>query len=178
MQFELARGDPFDAAPDTGVFGRLLDMLKKQGHHTSANNVIGEKQMLQGFPEYQSAVYEVSLTNPAELNKYPTVNDLFDVAKQLNGVGEVGNSFLGEAWAESVSTALYEHDQMLAFAAAGIQVTDYPLNGESSLSKGLNAIANQMKSRDFRYVNREIFVLRQGGFDMHGGSEVSYYDSI
>ena len=148
-------------------------MLKKHGHHTSANNVNGEKQMLQGFPEYQSAVHEISLSDPTELNKYPTVTDLFDVAKQLNGVGELGNSFIGESWAESVSTALYEHNQMLAIAAAGIHVTDYPLNGESSLSKGLNAIANHMVSRDFRNINREIFVLRHGGFDMHGGSEVS-----
>lgn len=37
----------------------------------------------------------------------------------------------------------------------------------------LNAISNHMVSRDFRNVNREIFVLRLGGFDMHGGSEVS-----
>ena len=173
MQHILARGDPYDEAGDTGVFGRLLDMLKKKGHHTSANNLKGDKQMLQGFPEYQSTIVEVTLSSPSELNKYATVTDLFDVARQLNGVGEVGNSFFSEAWAESLSAALYDHDQILAAAAAGIEVTDYPLNGESSLSKGLNAIANHMLSRDFRNVNRDIYVLREGGFDMHKSSEVS-----
>ena len=173
MQYELARSDPYDEAPDTGVFGRLLNMLKKQGHHTSANNLYGEKQMLQGLPEFLSSVSEVSLSDPTDLNQHPTVTDLFDVARQLNGVGELGNSFLSEAWAESVSTALYEHDQQMAIAEAGIQVVDYPLNGESQLSKNLNAVANHMMTRDFRNVNRDVYVLRQGGFDMHGGSEVS-----
>jgi hypothetical protein len=148
-------------------------MLQKQGHHTSANNLNGEKQMLQGFPEYKNAVNEVKLSTPKDLNQYPTVTDLFDVAKQLNGVGELGNSFFGEAWADSVSTALFEHEQLMAIAAAGIEVTDYPLNEDSSLSKGLNAIANHMLSRDFRNVNREIYVLREGGFDMHHSSDVS-----
>jgi hypothetical protein len=173
MQYNLARGDPYDEAPATGVFGRLLDMLQKQGHHTSANNVRGDKQMLQGFPEYQNNIYEVTLSDPKDLNQYPTVTDLFDVAKQLNGVGELGNSFFGEAWADSVSTALFEHEQLLAAAVAGIEVSDYPLNGESSLSKGLNAIANHMLSRNFRNVNRDIYVLREGGFDMHKSSDVS-----
>lgn len=173
MQYEMARCDPYDEAPDTGVFGRLLDMLQKQGHHTSANNLNGEKQMLQGFAEYQNTIHEVTLSTPKDLNQYATVSDLFDVAKNLNGVGEVGNSFFSEAWSESVSAALFEHEQSMEMAAAGIEVTDYPLNGESSLSKGLNAIANHMLSRDFRNVNRDIYVLREGGFDMHKSSEVS-----
>lgn len=173
MQYQLARGDPYDEAPDTGVFGRLLDMLQKQGHHTSANNLNGEKQMLQGFPEYLNTIHEVALSAPTDLNQYPTVTDLYDVAKNLNGVGELGNSFFGEAWSESVSAALFEQEQSMAIAAAGIEVTDYPLNGESRLSKGLNAIANHMLSRDFRNVNRDIYVLREGGFDMHKSSEVS-----
>ncbi len=173
MQYQLARGDPYDEAPDTGVFGRLLDMLQKRGHHTSANNLKGEKTMLQGFPQNQNTVHEVSLSNPSDLNQYPTVTDLIDVAKQLNGVGELGNSFFGEAWSESVSTAFFEHEQSMAMAAAGIEVTDYPLNEYSKLSEGLNAIANHMLSRDFRNVNRDIYVLRHGGFDMHHSSEVS-----
>ena len=129
--------------------------------------------MLQGFPEYKNTITEVTLSNPKDLNQYPTVTNLFDVAKQLNGVGELGNSFFGEAWADSMSTALFEHEKLMAIAAAGIEVTDYPLNGESNLSKGLNAIANHMLSREFRNVNRDIFVLRQGGFDMHHSSDVS-----
>ncbi len=173
MSHELYRGDPYGKAEATGVFGRILDMLQKQGHHTSANNVYGDKDMLIGFPENQNPVPEVTLGSPAVLNKYPTVENLFDVAKQLNGVGEVGNSFFSEAWAEAMSTALFEHDQQMAIAEAGIEVTDYPYNSASKLSKSLNAVANYILTRDFRNVNRDMFVVREGGFDMHGGDDLA-----
>ena len=173
MSYELYRGDPYRALEDSGVFGRMLNFLQQQGHHTAANNVYGEKQMLVGLPEFQSPVADVKLGSSLDLNKYPTVSDLFDVARQLNGVGEHGNSFFSEAWAESFSTALFEHKQQMEIAEAGIEVMDYPYNAESSLSKSLNAVANHMLSRDFRNVNREIYVVRKGGFDMHGGDGLS-----
>ncbi len=40
MTREQLKLDPHDQNPGTGVGGRLLDMLKKNGHQTSGNNTV------------------------------------------------------------------------------------------------------------------------------------------
>ena len=195
MKHELYRGDPYGEQPETGVFGRLIDQLKLKGLHTSANNLNDDKLMLQGDSVYQNAIQDVQLGTPKDLNMYPTVGNLFQVAKQLNGVGELGNSFFAETFAgkflivliavsrfaqtltslfasERVSTALFEHEQMMAISEAGYEVLDYPLIADSVISSKLNAVANHILSRDFRKVNRDLYVVGIGGFDMHETNEV------
>lgn len=103
----------------------------------------------------------------AVLNKYATVENLIDVVKQLNGVGETGNSVLSEYWSSRVSASLFEQEQMHEIAAIPeFIVSDYPTSSVK-LASSFKAIAGHMKSREYRKVNRDVFVLSQGGFDMH-----------
>ena len=109
----------------------------------------------------------VSTKNPTALNKYPTIGNLIDAVKQLNGVGGVGNSVLSEQWSSRVASALFEHEQMIEISSMSeFDLTNYP-ESTMKLASQFKAVAGYMKSRAFRKVNREAFVVSQNGFDMH-----------
>lgn len=108
----------------------------------------------------------VSTSPPAALNNFPTVENLIEVVKQLNGVGDAGNSLLSEHWSSRVASSLYEQEQSIELASMPqFDVSDYPATDQ--LSRGFQAVAGYMKSRNYRNVNRDMFVVSQGGYDMH-----------
>ncbi|KAL7539583.1 hypothetical protein ACHAXR_009408 [Thalassiosira sp. AJA248-18] len=173
MQNSFYTSDIHHANPGTGVFGRILDILKQQGLHTSANNVDNGMTMLSGDQAFDNPVYTVSTKSPQVLNKYPTVDNLIEVVKSLNGVGDTGNSLLSEYWSSRVAAALFEHEQMHDIAAVPeFEISDYP-ETSVQLTSSFKAIAGYMKSREYRKVNRDVFVLSQGGFDMHSEDKLA-----
>lgn len=169
MQHAFYTADLHDSNTGTGVMGRILDVLKRKGLQTSANDVQnGGMAMLTGDQKFNNPVYTVSTKSPIDLNKLPTVENLIDVVKLLNGVGETGNSVLGEYWSSRVASSMFEHELMHEIAdIPEFEITDYPVNSEVKLTSRLKAVAGYMKSREYRNVNRDVFVVTQGGYDMH-----------
>ena len=118
------------------------------------------------------SICKVSTKSPQALNWAPTVDGLVDVVKSLNGVGEIGNSQLSEYWSSRVAASLFELEQMQDIAAIPeFEITDYP-ETSVKLTSSFKAIAGYMKSREYRKVNRDVFFLTQGGYDMHFADEL------
>ena len=65
------------------------DKLRLKGFQTAANARGAGGGMLQGDQEYKNPVYGVSTGAPQALNQDPTINNIYEVVKELNGVGEV-----------------------------------------------------------------------------------------
>ena len=153
----------------------ITDILKIKGLHTSANSVGGFAfgGMLSGDQMYQNPVFTVSTqSEPPELNKKPTIGNILDEVKLLNGVGAAANSLLGEHWSSRVASSLFEHELMHEIAAIPeFTVVDY--SAPDKLSAAFRAVAGYMKSREYRKVNREAFVLKHKGFDMHKADELA-----
>jgi len=98
MQHEFYTGDPYEENPGTGVFGRMLDMLKERGYSTSANSVSGGGEtMLTGDQSFNNPVWNIGIKAQPPLDMTPTVENLYDAVKKINGIGEVGNSFVSHA---------------------------------------------------------------------------------
>ena len=171
MQHEFFTGDPYEENPGTGVFGRMLDMLKVRGYHTSANSVSGGGEtMLTGDQAYNNPVFGLGIKAPSSLDKTPTVQNAYDVIKQINGIGEVGNSFLSETWSSRLSTALFEHEQLKAIAEeTKFNIPGYVVDSREPLTLQLKAVAEFMKSREHRKVNRDVFIVPHAGYDLHSG---------
>lgn len=157
MLHEASTGDPYEVNAGTGVWGRMLDMLKENGYQTSANSVSGSGEgALTGDQLYSNPVWSVSTSPLNTMNQYiPTDANLLDYVKQINGVGEEDNSYLSETWSSKLATAFYEYEQEQALDGQ-FEVTNYGGGGE--LNDRFKAIASHMKSRDVRKVNRDIFV--------------------
>ena len=178
MVHEFYRGDPLDVNTNTGVFGRMLDKLKLQGYQTSANSRGAGDQMLAGDQKYKNPIWGVSTSAPSDLNQDPTVLDIYEVVKELNGVGTPTSGVMSETWSSRVAAALFEHEQMKLIATMDeFDVETYGegdlADGGSSLGSSFKAIIEYMKSRHFRKVNREVYVLSQDGYDNHDKNAVS-----
>lgn len=147
----------------TGVLGRMQDQLKIKGLQTSANSIAGKGgTMLSGDAQFNNPVFTVSTGKLQSLNNKPTIENLLEEVKVLNGVGDEGNSLLGEHWSSRVASSLFEHELMQEIAAIPeFEVTDYPET--TKLSPGFKAIAGHMKSRLYRKVNRDVFYVSDNG---------------
>lgn len=129
----------------------MLNVLKHNGggHHTSANavNGYGEK-MLQGDQKHSDPVVTVATVEQMRLNLSPTVDNIFEIVKEINGKGEAANSFLGEVWSSRVATALYEHEQVLSIQNNdNFEAKTYPspaLAKDNQLALQFQAVANHM----------------------------------
>jgi len=149
MQHEMQRGDPYNTMPNTGVLGRILDQLKLQGFHTSANSRGAGGGMLTGDPQYQNPVNGVSTKAPSPLNNKPTagLENLYEIIKELNGVGSPENGVMSETWSSRVATSLFEHETMdLIQSNPDFDITSYGDEDSSgSLSSSFKAILEFMK---------------------------------
>eukprot|EP00804_Cyclotella_cryptica_P013853 CCRYP_002403-RF/>CCRYP_002403-RF protein AED:0.04 eAED:0.04 QI:361/1/1/1/0.81/0.82/17/505/2306 len=174
MQEEFYAGDPYNSQPGTGVFGRILDLLKaNNGHQTAAYAVNGGEEMLTGSPLYGNSVQSLSTTVPQSLNRMPTLRNMYDIAKQLNGIGDAENSFFGETWSSKFASALFDHTQAEEVASIpefNIPDDEFPV---SFISSSLKTVAENIRSRGFRKVDREVYVVPDFGYDLHFGNTLS-----
>ncbi len=156
----------------------MLDKLRLKGYHTSANTAGGGSTALTGDQFYNNPVHSISITGPSELNKIPSIDNLVELVKELNGVGEGDNNYLSETFSGRVASAFAEHE-------ANIEISsnpqfDLPLSGTGGyggstdgLNKGFYMVARHMKTREYRKVNRDIFFVTQRGYDLHASNTLS-----
>lgn len=173
---EYATGDPYEMNAGTGVFGRILDKLRLKGYHTSANNVNGGETSLTGDQYYNNPVNSVSAAAPSELNKIPSINNLVDLVKQLNGNGENANNYLSETFSARVASAFAEDEANVELASNplfDLPIGDYGGSMTDPLNSGFWAVARHMKSRAHRKVNRDIYFVSQRGYDLHDSNSLS-----
>ena len=162
----------------TGVFGRMLDKLRLKGYHTSANTAGGGDTALTGDQYYNNPVNTISSSGPSTLNKIPSIDNLVELVKELNGVGESDNNYLSETFSGRVASAFADHE-------ANIEISsnpqfDLPFSGtggyggsSDSLNNGFYAVAKHMKTREYRKVNRDIYFVTQRGYDLHASNTLS-----
>lgn len=172
MQHEFYTCDPYEENPGTGVFGRMLDMLReKRGYQTSANSISGGGGlMLTGDQAFNSPVFGIGLNPLPDLDLTPTVENLYETVKEINGNGEVGNSFFSDTWSSRLSTALFEHEQLKKLGEMDeFESPDYVVDPKEALSLQLRKVLEFMKSAAHRKVNRDMFVVPHSQYDLHSG---------
>lgn len=158
----------------------MLDMLRERDYSTSANSVSGGGEtMLTGDQEFNNPVWNIGIKPPNKLDMTPTVENLYDMVKEINGIGEVGNSFLSDTWSTRLSTALFQHEKLeeiktkeVSKGVKAFAVTDYEMDTSEYLPLQFHAVAEFIKSRDFRKVNRDVFVIPHASYDLHAGDSL------
>ena len=165
MMVENLKCDINDEAAGTGIGGRILDMLRRQGYHTSANMVDASDILLKGSSLDNNPVWSVPLRDPTELDKYSSVGpNMLDLVKSLNGVGSEDDGFLGNTWSYMTSKALFEYQKSLEYAelfdSQEFDMSHYRVDPYDKLHNRFRALAQYMKMRDVRKVNREVFMIQ------------------
>lgn len=158
--------DPLNKNTGTGVGGRILDILKRNGYQTSGNTVDGHALLNTGDTYYGNKESNINTGKVSLLDEISTLGpDMLDIVKQLNGIGKSGNNMLGETWSELLSRSLFEYETDLEIKAA-IENGDFNMDGYpdyGSISGQFRATAQYMKARHLRKVDREVFFVHQSG---------------
>lgn len=149
-----------------------LKVLKKNGFQTSGNTVDGSSLLNIGSSFYSNPSYTVSSKGVTKLDQFSSLprNDMLDLIKLINGYGEKGNSMLGETWSERLSKTLFEYKTALQIDDA-IKSGVFNMDGykaSEDVERQLKSAAQYMKSRELRKVDREVYFVTQGKYDMHG----------
>ena len=157
---------------ESGVGGRMLDALRKNGFKTSSNTVDQSTILASGSPLLNNPIKELSSSSLREFNKYPSVEGMDDTIRSINGIADkTENSVFGETWSTRLIQALDENAELKAIQDNGeFDVTEFN-DDESRLDKRFRAVASYMKAREARNVNREVFVINDGGYDHHAVSD-------
>ena len=174
QQREVQKTDINNEFRNTGVGGRILDYLKKNGYHTSANSVDSGAQLVRGSPKDNNPVRLVNSGSTRTFNRYSTLDTITDRIKQLNGASDPTETGLfAETWSSRLIQSFEENDEALRLS----QNKDFDVkrftkfrSWETTFERQLRAIAESMKAREYRNVDKDIYTVKIGGWDMHQGN--------
>jgi len=171
MQKEAQSVDPSKKKAGTGVGGRLMDILKRNGYQTATNTVNGNALLNKGDSFYNNPSWTVSTRKFAALDDRSSVgSEMLEIIKELNGVANSDTSKFGETWSSRLAQSLFEYDMAKevdrAVQSGAFDMSNYG-DATTSIAIELKAVAQHMKSRHMRKVDREVYFVDQHGFDDH-----------
>lgn len=156
----------------------MLDVLKSQGYHTSANMIDGTFKFVKGHSKYSNPTWRVSTFPVKEMDPYSSVgssDNMMDIIRELNGESDTDNSLFAETLSSQMSQAVFEYEYGLllqeAIESGQIDMTGYPTEGPD-INKRFRSLAQFMKMRQNRKVDRDVFIVTQEGYDHHSENGV------
>ena len=170
QQRETMKMDINKELGETGIGGRLLDELRRLGYKTSANTVDTQAVFSTGSPVDNNPVRQVTSGWSRDFNRRPTITHSTDRISMLNGDADRStNSVYGETYSQRLMQALHENDELYRLSRMQEFQIDKFQQRETHLDRRFRAVAQYIKSHEHRNIDREVFVIQDGGYDMHNG---------
>lgn len=163
---EVQNVDIFEAQAGRGVGGRLLDVLGGNGF--SANAISAKNAAEALFSRVTPLIVVPSL---AAYDKFDPMSAdlsdpdiLIDKVKALNSETNLGSSLFTETYSSTLIRGLSENNLLYNALRDTTLNTTFP---GSSIGRQFETVATMMKTKTVRGVDRDIFFVEQGGYDMH-----------
>jgi len=181
QQYDAQRLDLKKVVGETGVSGRLIDELAKKGFKTLTNSVNTHAHAAAGDPALRNPTRYISPWRPESFNAYPTLSDITARVKDLNGESTTRNNVFAETWSASLQQSMKELDESIELNNNPAYNVDNFKTNPTGSDQNFQTVARYIKSRTLRDVDRELFVVEDGGYDMHDcncvGDKLAYIDS-
>ncbi len=159
MNEQIEKMDINKARPGSGIGGRMVDILIKNGYSAGTVSVYGIAEAL------VSDLASLFVADPFDyqlFNPMTWAQPLWNTVKHLNKFSNLGSGLFSETWSNMLLQSLGEN-ALLYNAISTTQVdTNFP---ETKLGKQLETIAKLIKTKDSRGTDRDIFYARHGSFD-------------
>lgn len=164
MQLEAQRIDPLQAGNNTGVLGRMRDILKMQGLGVGAFSINANSISLIGDPGVSSSPMILSDTGVTEFNRNPSQTNMSDIIADLNGQTTENSGLFGELFSDELLTSL-SHNQLMYDTLNGLDnLVVFPSDG---LGRQLSTASKMIATREQRGTDADVFFLSYGGWDTH-----------
>ena len=164
MQLEAQRIDPMQAGNNTGVLGRMRDILKMQGLGVGAFSINANSISLIGDPGVSSSPMILSDTGVTEFNRNPSQTNMSDIIADLNGQTTENSGLFGELFSDELLTGL-SHNQLMYDTLNGLDnLFVFP---SDELGRQLSTVSKMIATREQRGTDADVFFLSYGGWDTH-----------
>ena len=164
MQLAAQRLDPLKAGNNTGILGRMRDVLKMQGLGVGAFSINTNSISLIGEPGVNDSPMILSQNGVTEFNRNPSQANMSDIIADLNGQTADGSGLFGELFSDDLLTSL-SHNKLMYDTLNGLEnQVDFPDDG---LSRQLSMVSKMIATREQRGTDADVFFLSTGGWDTH-----------
>jgi len=167
MQQETRRVDPFNRQANTGVLGRMLDVLVKKGNNVGSFSMDRNSVTVSGMPGVASSPMVVS-SGDGQTPFYAS-STVRGLLPKLHEQNSVDSGYFSETWSSSLTQALNGNDLI---SAALLNVSTSVVFPNSYLGRQLRTVARLISTRNQRGVDTDTFYVEIGGFDTHGDVEL------
>jgi len=162
MQLEIKRIDPSQMQSNTGVIGRMTDVLVKKGHVVGSFSLDRYSVSILGKPGVASSPMIVSSGNG--VTPFYASNTLRAVLPTLHEQSQVDSGFFSEAWSSSLMQSIDVNDLL---STALLNVSTSTVFPNTYLGRQLRTVARLIATRNQRGVDTDTFYVEIGGFDTH-----------
>jgi uncharacterized protein (DUF1501 family) len=160
--------DPFQDKAGTGVLGRMNDVLSELADdpfQTGQLSLEGNGEVVAG--EGDGFTNFVSSKGASPFDPNPSIPRLHRaMVGSINNQTRYDSSVFGELWSSRVVQAMDENEEFYE-ANQGIELVNGDFPSWGSTSDKLQEIARLIKGRDARGTDRDVFYLRNRGWDTH-----------
>lgn len=139
--------------------------MTQKGIKTNAFSISGQQIFLTGEAGVGGPSQFILDSNGiSAFNENPSIGNMNEVIKSLNNATTADSGFFAETWSGKLSDAI-EKQNLLKTEVDGTTVTtNFP---DSGIGKQLKMVTQLMQTRSSRGVSRDIFYVRDGGYDTH-----------
>jgi len=165
----------------TGVCGRMLDVLQRRGESVTAVGIDNKGPIIEGNPSLGRTVNVISSRGVNILNRLSlenTNNDLEgieELMKYLNQETSLESGIFANYWAQNLIDVLNKTDALSEMLDDVVLETDF---GSGSVARKLKMVAKLMHLNEARNVNRDVFLVHNGGHDGHSLSKANLQNNL
>ena len=144
----------------------MSDILTQAGVPTNLFSISGQQVVLVGQTGKSSPQYILSSSGLTAFNANPSVTNMNDVIKAINNDTAVDSGVHAETWSSKLTESLDRQRSLKENVDLTNVTTIFPT--DSDIANQLKLVTRLMQTRVARGVNRDIFYVRDGGYDTHG----------
>jgi len=168
QQRNVQQVDPLNKSWNTGVLGRMTDVLTRNGYTAGSTSISNEAHVLVGTNGLSPAINFLDEDGADPFNQNPSSDDMMSTIKDLNNATVPTSGLFAETWSEKLYASI-KQNKALNTALQSSSITEtFP---STKLGKQLEMVSRMIEVHEERNKNRDVFFVSLGGFDTHSDIE-------
>uniref|UniRef100_A0A7S4RIT9 Uncharacterized protein n=2 Tax=Ditylum brightwellii TaxID=49249 RepID=A0A7S4RIT9_9STRA len=178
MQREAKRLNPFDRSAQTGVMGRMADVMTEANYNLGSFAIDWQSEALSGEPGKSPPPTVISQKGTTPFNPNGDAFNMMEVVTQLNEATSNETGVFAEQWSADMLSSLQKNALLDSSLSSVVSAAAFP---DNHLGRQLKMVSHLIQTREERGVDRDLFFVEMKGFDTHHSSFIgdllSQYDS-
>lgn len=155
QQRETHKTDLAKLSGETGVVGRMMDVLRRNGVSTGLTTIDQGSLALTGSPTENNGVSEVHSRYNSLFNQNPSYTSMIDDLNYLhNATSRNSGRFFADTWSSRFTQAIVQNEEIVGYFNDASYNPATNFDGDSAGTR-LKAVARMIKAREARNVQRD-----------------------